>query len=450
MAPCKPDLPVGGQLKYFLSLWRTITSDPSILDIVQGMHIELNDLPHQCKIPKPLHLSSLEIEAANDQIEKLLQKCAIAETVREPGDFVSNVFLTPKRDGGFRMILNLKPFNKFVQYHHFKMECLNHILATITPNCWMAIFDFTDAYLTISIAGEHVKFLKFQWQGKLYMYVVLPFGIASAPRQFTKVLKPILAFIRQQGIIVLTYIDDGFTCALTFHQCFQNIIFILQTFSRFGFLLHPLKSAPIPSHQVRSLGFYLNSTTMSITLPPEKAERAIELIRALLVTNSFTVHDLAQVIGTLVSLFPACPLGHAHYRSLEHQKVRTLRNHHDYSTSCVLDHLSATDLQWWLTNILHTAVPIAHSNPTCTIYCDSSDYAWGAYFQGMTAQGYFTPMEKDNIIAVKELLAIYYGLHSFVNYFQGSHILIRSDNVGAVAYIRDMGGLRNVIMDDIA
>ena len=288
----------------------------------------------------------------------------------------------------------------------------------------MAIFDFTDAYLTVSIAGEHVKFLKFQWQGKIFMYVVLPFGIASAPRQFTKLLKPILAFIRHQGIIVLTYIDDGFTTAATYFQCFQNIIFIMKTFSKFGFLLHPVKSAPIPSHQVCSLGFYLNSVTMSITLPPEKTCNAVQLCQSLLVATSFTVQDLAQVIGTLVSLFPACPLGRAHYHSLEHLKVRTLHASHDYSLPCSLDHASYHDLQWWFINIPHTAAPFAHSNPSCTLFCDSSDYAWGSYFEGMKAQGFYTPSEKSNIIAVKEILAIYYGLRSFLKYFRGSHILI--------------------------
>ena len=142
------------------------------------MHIKLNDIPFQCNPPKPLTLSLPEIDAAIEQIEKLLQKCAIVKTVHEPGDFVSNVFLTPKHNGGYCMILNLKPFNKYVEYHHFKMECLNDILATITQNCWMAIFDFTNAYLTVAISGYHVQFLKFQWHGKLYMYVVLPFGIA--------------------------------------------------------------------------------------------------------------------------------------------------------------------------------------------------------------------------------------------------------------------------------
>ena len=360
MTHFKPHLPVGGHLKYFLSEWRKITSDPSVLDIVKGMHIELTDFPKQKIPPKPLSLTPPEINAANDQIQKLLEKKAIVETVREPGDFVSNVFLTPKQDGGFQMILNLKRFNQFVQYHHFKMECLSHILSTIVKDAWMCVFDFTNAYLMVGIASEHVKFLKFEWQGKLYMYVVLPFRIASAPRQFTKVLKPILAFIRCQGIIVLTYIDDGFTTAITYSQCLENVCYIMRTFSRFGFLIHKIKSAPILSHQVRSLGFYLNSVTMSITLPPEKVHNTIQLCQAILTVHSFTVQLLAQVIGTLISLFPACPLGRTHYRTLERLKVRTLHlSYGNYDACCTPDSPSFHDINWWLKNVPHTAAPIS-------------------------------------------------------------------------------------------
>ena len=217
MEPERPELPVGGRLQFFKHRWFKLTSDPAILDIVTGMHIELiSDIPYQKRPPPPLTLSPPEIQAANEHIQILLEKKAIVETVREPGDFVRNVFLTPKRDGGYRMILNLRHFNKFVQYHHFKMETLNFILSAVSFGCWMAVFDFLDAYLTVAISGHHVRFLKFQWQGHIFMYIVLPFGISSAPRKFTKLLKPILAFLRRQGIIVLTYIDDGFTCAPTF------------------------------------------------------------------------------------------------------------------------------------------------------------------------------------------------------------------------------------------
>ena len=227
-----PHLPVDGHLVHFSHRWRQITSDPSVLDIVQGMHIELNDLPVQTSKPHPRVLSEQELSAGDEHIKTLLAKRAIVpSSENECGEYISMVFLIPKRDRGLCMILNLKKFNKFVEYHHFKMETLQHILSHITPGCFMSVFDLEDAYLMVGIVGIHIRFLKFKWRNQVYMYVVLPFGISSAPRKFTKLLKPILSFLRRQGIIILTYIDDGFTCAPTFEQCFANICYIMHTFT---------------------------------------------------------------------------------------------------------------------------------------------------------------------------------------------------------------------------
>ena len=452
MARHKPQLPVGGRLRSFLNRWRKITSDPSIIDIVSGMTIELLDLPVQHHKPRPIPLSQEEITAGNAHIETLLQKRAIVPASPFGEDhFISNVFMVPKRDGGHRMILNLKKFNKFVEYHHFKMDTLNHILSYITSNCFMANFDFCDAYLTVGISRKHVKFLKFTWQGKTYMYIVLPFGISSAPRKFTKLLKPILALLQKQGIIVLFYIDDGFTAAQTYEECYQNVCNIMRTFSYFGFLLHRTKSAPEPSQQVRSLGFHLNSITMNVTLPSDKIENAMSLCALALHKKHLQIVFLAQVIGTLVSLFPACPLGKLHYRSLERVKISALRhNRGNFEAFCLLDNASLCDLQWWLDTIPTTAAPIARNNPTDIIFTDSSDYAWCGFYNDMTANSFYTAEECDNIIAFKELLAIYYAIRSFSRYLVGNHVLIRSDSTNAIAYLRDMGGMKNLKMDLLA
>ena len=42
--------------------------------------------------------------------------------MRKQDDFVSSIFTREKRDGSYRMILNLKQPNKHTEYEHFKME----------------------------------------------------------------------------------------------------------------------------------------------------------------------------------------------------------------------------------------------------------------------------------------------------------------------------------------
>ena len=201
-----------------------------------------------------------------------------------------------------------------------------HILSLIMPFCFMAVFDLKDAYLVVLIAGQNVKFLKFTWNGKIYMYVVLPFGLSSAPRKFTKLLKPILAFLRHQGIIICMYIDDGWVKGDSYSDCFQAIKTAMSLFSKLGFILHQEKSHPTPSQIVRILGFVVNSFNMLVTLPTDKTDSALHCCQQLLATSNPTIRHIAQVVGTLIPLFPACPLGRAHYRSLELVKLWALRS----------------------------------------------------------------------------------------------------------------------------
>ena len=82
--------------------------------------------------------------------------------MREEGIFMLFIFTREKRDGSYRMILNLKQLNKHIEYEHFKMESLQSVLNIIRPNCWMASVDLKDAFYTVRIQPDHQKSLKFK------------------------------------------------------------------------------------------------------------------------------------------------------------------------------------------------------------------------------------------------------------------------------------------------
>ena len=91
----------------------------------------------------------------DQEIYTLLQKGVIEEAYHSHGEFLSNVFLRPKKDGSFRMILNLKNLNSHVEYNKFKMDTLQSILKLVTPGCYMATIDLKDAYYLVPVAQEH-------------------------------------------------------------------------------------------------------------------------------------------------------------------------------------------------------------------------------------------------------------------------------------------------------
>ena len=82
--------------------------------------------------------------------------------------------------------------------------------------------DFKDAYLSVPIHESCRKFLRFLWKGTFYQFKALPFGLCSAPRIFTKVLKPVAAFLRKKAIQVLTYLDDFLLLAATAEEAVKK------------------------------------------------------------------------------------------------------------------------------------------------------------------------------------------------------------------------------------
>ena len=82
----------------------------------------------------------------------------------------------------------------------------------------------------------------------------------------------------------------------------------------------------MPSQVVQILGFCVKSLTMLVTLPLDKEQTAIAECHRLLHIKTTSVWDVAHFMGLLISLFPACPLGCTHYRSLELVKLWGLKN----------------------------------------------------------------------------------------------------------------------------
>lgn len=235
------NLPQAGRLKHFLAAWEQIAKDPGVLQVVSGYQVEFLDNPVQQNTPPPIPCSLDHQTIIDQEVWELLSKEAVhfvqPNSQQEPG-FISSLFVIPKKGGGHRPVINLKPLNCFIPYEHFKMESIHMLKDLLKKGDYMVKIDLNDAYLTVPIWQNHQKYLRFLWRDSLLEFACLLFGLASAPRVFTKLLKLVLSILRQRGIRLIVYLDDILLMAPSVEQVLPHAASTLNLLEGLGFTVN--------------------------------------------------------------------------------------------------------------------------------------------------------------------------------------------------------------------
>ena len=319
-----PHQVLAGRLRLFVDNWKKLTQDLWVLNTIQGYKIPFSMDPYQKGIPESV-VSKEEDVYISQEIQSLLDKGAVIPAPYHPGNFFSTVFTVPKRGGERRPIINLKCLNRFVPHVHFKMEGIQSLRDIIPPGDFMIKIDLKDAYFSIPIHPPHQKFLSFRWKHKTFQFTCLPFGLSSAPRTFTKVMKPVIAYLRSLGIRMVVYLDDMLILAQTKEELLRWRSIVLDLLENLGFLINYVKSELEPTQSLVFLGFLINTVCMQIKLPKDKVSQAIQEAQNLLQSQQASARQLAHLIGVFSSTLPAilpAPLNYRGLQLLKHQALK--------------------------------------------------------------------------------------------------------------------------------
>ena len=140
-----------GCVSHFSDAWSRLTSDKEILSTASGMATESYNPPCQHYLPQSVR-SDFDAQVIDLEIAKLLSICVIEATGHSHEEIISDILLRNKKDGSYRMILNLKKLNQYASKTHFKTDTLNTVIKLIEKDCYMASIDLKDAYYSVSIA----------------------------------------------------------------------------------------------------------------------------------------------------------------------------------------------------------------------------------------------------------------------------------------------------------
>ncbi|XP_069613359.1 uncharacterized protein [Ranitomeya imitator] len=335
------------------------------------------------------------------------------------------------------------------------MESVKTAIKLLFHHCFMVVLDLKDAYYHVPIHIDHQRFLRVavSLAGTVehFQYQALPFGVAVAPRVFTKIMVEVMAHLHEQDILIVPYLDDLLIVGHSESHCSDQLQKVMDALHKLGWMINIKKSRLQPLKVQEFLGYVIDSSQQECRLPDTKVAKIKRLVTRAINNPLVSVRGAMSILGSLTSCIPAVLWAQFHTRALQWDVLhnsRRLNAHLD--SKFTLSAETVHSLGWWThTSNLHRGVPwINHISRVLTT--DASPKGWGAHLGEDWVQGLWSLSEQDSSSNLKELLAVKHALNRFLVPLQGRHVRLLSDNRVTVAYINRQGGTRSSTLMEVA
>ena len=152
-------------------------------------------------------------------------------------------FLGSKPHSHWRPILDLN-----------KPNLSETIRTSLQQGEWVTSIDFKDAYFHIPIQEQSRKYLRFHIQGQVYQFKALPFGLSTAPMEFTVIQKEVKLMAIHKGLRIHQYLD-WLVRARSHQACLQHTQELVKMCPQLGWLVNFEKSELEPKQDFDFVGY---------------------------------------------------------------------------------------------------------------------------------------------------------------------------------------------------
>ena len=398
-------------------------------------------LPFERKLEPFHHQPRPSDPALQDAEQRIYEKLLSLDVIEHTTDstFVSRSRLEPKKDGDYRLVVDHRHLNSHLRREPCKYETLSDLQHLIRQDDYMLSCDLENGYYHVMVHPSHRVFLTTWLSGHLVRFKALPFGLSTAPRVFTKFMRPVVAHLRSRGIRMLQYLDDSLFLNRSIEGSYRDRRYVEDLLDKLGLRRKPGKGQWEPVQQLQHLGVIIDTHQGTFVVPPKKLETIKGAASSLLRYASshrrwVSKRKLSNLAGTVISLTVAMPLARTVTRSIYDAMSSTPA----WDCDVQLDKQALRDLKFLqMLSDQYCHKTIWPPSPTLTIHTDASDTGWGAALNSIIpAQGFFNADQLVQHITAKELMAV---LHALQEYHQHlvQHKVIRlvTDNMSVKAVI---------------
>ena len=158
-----------------------------------------------------LKLSSENREKYEKEVERWIEEGVLQEWPHEVGGVLPLMAVVQQTKGKVRPVLDFRELNKYVECHtgdDVIDVCGDKLREWRRTQGEAEIVDLRAAYLQIRVSKDLWKHQLVRFRGQVYCLTRLGFGLNSAPRVMSKILKDVLGRDQEVGESTSSYIDD--------------------------------------------------------------------------------------------------------------------------------------------------------------------------------------------------------------------------------------------------
>ena len=361
-----------------------------------------------------------------------LEEMGVVKKVQH-AEWAAPIVVVPKPDGSIRLCGDFKvTINPQLNVDQYPLPNPEDIFATLEGGVVFSKLDLSQAYLQLRLHEESKKFVTINTPKGLYQFQRLPFGIASAPAIFQRVMDEVLADLP----FVKCFLDDLLVTGKTVEEHNTRLRQVLERLERFNIHLKWGKCL-IGVKKLDFLGYRVSAEGLSTCADKIKAVASFPRPQDLSAVRSFLglINYYGKFIPKLSTI--AEPLN---------RLLRKSPNKLEWSEEA--------EKSWReLKEVMTSTTTLAHYDPhqKLVLACDASSVGVGVVLAHQYPDGSERPIayasktlnaaERNYSQLDKEALALVFGVKKFHKYLYGRNFLLITDHKPLLSILGSKAGI---------
>jgi len=176
----------------------------------------------------PYRANPVKMKQIKKELDEMLELGILEES---HSSWSSPIILVDKPDGTFRFVVDYRKLNNVSEIDAFPLPRIDDLIDRIGNAKYITKFDISKAYWQVNLTEKSKEISAFTTPWGIYNFKVLPFGLASAPSTFQRLMEKVLSRLEE---FAGTYLDDITIYSFEWKEHLNHIERVLQRIKAAG------------------------------------------------------------------------------------------------------------------------------------------------------------------------------------------------------------------------